>query len=218
MILNYRYFRILHWLCFNLQTAGAVGEVVAEYTRVLDISIPSQLRKFQRLTLMGLLVNVWTRGKQWTILCIQFFMVWYEHKAWAFLAVGSVLMLLFSAFNVFLNIVPYYKRYTKFLQVSVEYAALPVDTSNERRRASLVALENVAARVVAVTDKQNSIVKAQEILFAASYNGKSRIRRRRSTLSSRQHLTFSAASRVGLRSSLPPSYQLSGGIGNTKKE
>jgi hypothetical protein len=48
------------------------------------------------------------------------------------------------------------------------HQSTPVDTSDERRRVSLVALENVAVRVVAVTDKQNSIVKAQEILFAAS--------------------------------------------------
>jgi len=114
---------------------------------MLDVTKPNQLWQFQLLTFVGLVVMVWTRGVHWIMLCASFISVWYQEKAWGFMSVGTAMILLFSAFNWLLCIHPYYKRFVKFMRVSVEYKALPTDAPAQKRRSSVLALEMAAGDV-----------------------------------------------------------------------
>lgn len=121
--------------------------MITEYTKMLDITKPSQLKQFQVLTLVALVIMVWTRGVHWVYLSVDFIRVWYQEKAWGFLTVGSVMILIFSLFNWAFCIEPYYKRFMKFVKVSAEYKALPEDASAQKRRSSVLELEKAAADV-----------------------------------------------------------------------
>lgn len=150
MILNYRSLRTLHWICFNLQLAGATALGVTEYTKMLDISKPRQLRQFKILTFLTLAIMLWTRAFNWTYLCVDFILVWYKDRAWGFLAAGTIMIVLFSIFNWLFCIQPFYGRFVKFMRASADYSTSLHDTSataQERRRSSALALEKAAADV-----------------------------------------------------------------------
>mmetsp|Transcript_9086 Transcript_9086/g.16952 ORF Transcript_9086/g.16952 Transcript_9086/m.16952 type:complete len:386 (-) Transcript_9086:152-1309(-) len=148
MVLHYRNLRTLHWLCFDLQIAGAVALSVQEYTKLLEITERRQLFQFQLLTSFALVVMIVTRGLHWVYLCADLISMWYHEKAWVFLGVGSVISLLFSFFNWFFCIEPFYKRFAKFVKVSAEYKKLPADADSKKRRSSVVVLEAAAAEVL----------------------------------------------------------------------
>lgn len=148
MVLHYRDVRTLHWLCFDLQMAAAVALAVTEYTKLLDISKPRQLSRFQGLTFFALVVMVATRGFHWIYLCSDLIALWYHERAWVFLGVGSVISLAFSVFNYFFCIEPFYKRFTKFLKVSEEYKKLPEDADARTRRSSILVLQRAAGHVI----------------------------------------------------------------------
>ena len=80
MVLYYRENKSLHWLCFNLQFAAAIALAVGEYTKLLDLSIPSSLRRFI-----------------------------VQYQAWIFLSLGVVLSSLFTLFSYACCIKPYSK-------------------------------------------------------------------------------------------------------------
>lgn len=147
VILNYRSLKTLHWVCFNLQAAAATSLFITEYTKMLDVSKPRQLRQFQVLTFIALIVIVWTRGVHWIILSVKFIAVWYQEEAWGFLTVGTLLVLVFTAFNYLLCIEPYYKRFMKFQRLSAEYQSLPEDAPVQKRRSSILTLEMAAGDI-----------------------------------------------------------------------
>ena len=149
VILYYRNLNELHWLCFDLQAAAAVSLMVTEYTKMLDVTVPSQLRQFQSLTLFALVVMIATRGIHWVYLCCKFIYIWYQDKNWGFFAVGTIISLAFSLFNWGFCIEPFYKRFRKFMKVSAEFKALPADAPATDRRTSVINLEAAAADVLA---------------------------------------------------------------------
>ena len=147
VILHYRNYYALHWLCFDLQVAGAVALFAGEYTKFLDVSKPSQLKQFQILSFVALVILAWTRGIHWMYLVYEFCSVWYEEKAWSFLVIGGLLCLVFTVFNFAFVIQPFYLRFLKFMRVSSEYVAFAEDTSEGKRRSSLMALESAGAEL-----------------------------------------------------------------------
>ena len=148
-VLNYRNLDVLHWLTFDLQAAAAFSLMVTEYTKLLDITKPGQLRQFQALTFVALAVMVVTRGFHWVYLCGRFIKIWYDEKAWVFLGVGTVISIVFSFFNWGFCIEPFYKRFVKFIKVSAEYKKLAPDAAPRDRRASVMNLEKAAADIFA---------------------------------------------------------------------
>ena len=73
MIIYYRTNRALHWLCFDLQMAGFMGLALGEYTKLLDVNEPNQLRRFKIANLVALITMIWTRVFHWTYLCVELF-------------------------------------------------------------------------------------------------------------------------------------------------
>lgn len=162
MILNYRYLSTLHWLTFDLQAAAAISLMVTEYTKLLDITKPNQLRQFQSLTFIALAIMIITRGFHWVYLCGSLLVMWYQEGKWGFLVVGTIISALFSLFNYGFCIEPFYKRFVKFMKVSAEYKKLPADAPARDRRASVINLEAAAAAVL----KRNNI---EEELIASLF-------------------------------------------------
>lgn len=147
IILHYRSLKNLHWICFDLQAAAATALFIKEYSKFLDVSKPNELRQFQVLSFLALAVMSWTRGIHWVLLCAKFISIWYQEKAWGFLVVGTVMILVFSGFNWIFCIAPCYKRFVKFMRVSAEHSALPTDAPVAKRRSSVLLLEMAAADV-----------------------------------------------------------------------
>jgi hypothetical protein len=147
MILFYRTNRALHWLCFDLQFAGFLALALAEYTKMLNIEDPKQLRRFKIANFVALVTMIWTRVFHWVYLCIQLFVTWYNDKAWTFPFFGAILSIGFTAFSVLACVKPLFKKFIKFLHVSAEYEAIErdLDASVEMRRASMYNLEQAVA-------------------------------------------------------------------------
>jgi hypothetical protein len=158
LILNYRSNHTLHCLCFDLQAAGATALFVKEYSKLLDVSVHSQLRQFQFLTGFALLISIWTRLFHWVYLCSQFILLWYKEQAYWFLAIGGSLALVFSGFNWVFCIKPFYGRFVKFLQLSHDYEKLPPSATIQQRRASLLSLEQAATTVVHPHEVQDELL------------------------------------------------------------
>jgi hypothetical protein len=158
LILHYRSNHTLHWLCFDLQFAGATALFVTEYSKLLDVSVHSQLRQFQFLTGFALLTMIWTRLFHWVYLCCQFMMLWFKEQAFWFLAIGGTLALLFSGFNWVFCIKPFYARFVKFIRLSHDYEKLPPSATVQQRRASLLSLEQAAANVVHPHELQDELL------------------------------------------------------------
>ena len=153
MVLNYRDLPTLHWLCFDLQAAAAISLMVTEYTKLLDITKPNQLRQFQSLTFFGLVVMVVTRGFHWVFLCGSLLVMWYQEGRWGFLVVGTIISALFSMFNYAFCIEPYYKWFTKFVKVSAEYKKLPADAPARDTASSISRLPQLTLSSVATSRK-----------------------------------------------------------------
>jgi len=147
LILRYRNLKVMHWICLDLQAAGALGLGVSEYTKLLDVTIPSQLLQFQVLTFLTLVLLIWTRIFHWFYLMGNFMILWYDEKAWTFLIVGTIICGLFTIFSVFVIIVPIYNKFKKFLKKKAEHQSLPADVDDKTKRGSLLMLQEVAADV-----------------------------------------------------------------------
>jgi hypothetical protein len=152
IILHYRSLKTLHLICFDLQAAAASALFVKEYSKMLDVTIPNQLRQFQILSHVALAIMVWTRGIHWILLSAKFMTLWYQQGAWGFLTVGTLMIFIFSGSNWLFCIAPCYKRVVKFMQVSAQHSALPKDAPIAKRRSSVDALEMAAADVFAHHD------------------------------------------------------------------
>jgi len=147
-ILYYRESRILHWLCFDLQLAGATTLLAIEYTKLLDVSKPNELFQFQVINFLLVLIVAWTRAIHWIYLVLSFCYVWYQDKAWCFLAIGGTVSLLFTIFNIFCCLLPIYDRWRKFANKTAEYKALPSDIDEGSRRMSIMVLQKAANDVL----------------------------------------------------------------------
>jgi len=175
-ILHYRHLPTLHWICFELQFAAAVALSIGEYTKLLDVTKPHQLRQFQVLTGVAFVVMLITRGFHWLYLIGQFMLVWYRDEAWVFLGVGAPLLLLFSFFNYAFCLAPMWARWMKFRKMSVEYESLPkdvcaVEKSKSVRKLQVAAVDVFSSGVVMDADKIS--------LLLGSANRKERVERRK---------------------------------------
>jgi len=161
MILNYRNLRTLHWLCFDLQIGAAISLSVAEYTKLLDLSIPNQLHQFQALTTFTLITVLWGRLIHWVYLVGELMLVWYRDQAYVFLAVGGFLSLVFSLFSYALLIEPYYKRWYKFCVKRREYEKVVESKTStpQQRRSSFLALDEAAEEMVLEMERDMAMVE-----------------------------------------------------------
>lgn len=100
MIMFYRMNKDLHWLCFDLQIAAFVGLSLGEYTKMLNIQDPAQLKRFKVANFIVLVTMAWTRVLHWAYLCIKLFITWYNDGAWAFLFFGTIVSLPFTALSL----------------------------------------------------------------------------------------------------------------------
>jgi hypothetical protein len=148
VILHYRDSKTLHWLCFDLQVAGAATILAIEYTKLLDVGNPTDLFKFQIVNFLLLVVNIWTRAFHWVYLVVNFCKVWYDDEAYWFLGIGVTVTLVFTVFNVLFCIIPIFQRWVKFALKTEEFKALPSDIDEGSRRKSIVELQKVANNVL----------------------------------------------------------------------
>ena len=173
MVLYYRDLWIFHQLVFDLQLAGATL-LVLEYTKLLDISQTNDLRKFKMCNFLMLVFAIWSRLVHWVYLSVHMILTWYHDKAWTFLAVGSIMILVFSLFNAFGVVIPLYERYMKFLRVSAEHESLPHDAPELQRRQSMAQLDVASSLLLA-----NSL-EDRYISFLTSLENRKKIDRRQS--------------------------------------
>jgi hypothetical protein len=148
IILHYRDSKILHWLCFDLQLAGAATILAIEYTKLLDVGNPTDLLKFQIVNFLLLVVAMWTRAFHWVYLVVNFCKVWYDDEAYWLLGIGGTVTLLFTVFNVYGCLIPIYQRWVKFALKTEEFKALPSDIDEGSRRKSIVELQKAANDVL----------------------------------------------------------------------
>jgi len=148
MILRYRNLRALHWLSFDLQLGGAIFEV-AEYSKLLDIRKPNELRQFKICNFVLFVFMTWTRFFHWTYLCGSILLTFYRDENWLFLAAGIVPILVFSLFNALFMVIPFTERFVKFMYASAEYESLPEGT---KRRQSLIRLESTVTDLMESTE------------------------------------------------------------------
>mmetsp|Transcript_821 Transcript_821/g.2249 ORF Transcript_821/g.2249 Transcript_821/m.2249 type:complete len:586 (+) Transcript_821:123-1880(+) len=129
MILSYRAEPVFHALVFNLQFAAALAGLIAEFTKLLDLDDPRQLRLFANLSGMCAVAMVGTRGVWFTISAAKLVCIWWRDKAWTFLALGIPTLVLFSAFNLVVCIMGFCKRtiraYKRLADISYPSAPFP---------------------------------------------------------------------------------------------
>ena len=121
LIMNYRHLKTLHWICFDLQFAACICLSAAEYSKLLDVENPSQLRRFQQLSILSLVVSVWSRIVHWLYLIGEFVVVWFKDQAYGFLVSGLLLGALFTLFSYLCVVEPQYKRWRKFRAKKAEH-------------------------------------------------------------------------------------------------
>eukprot|EP00581_Thalassiosira_minuscula_P019389 CAMPEP_0183715610 /NCGR_PEP_ID=MMETSP0737-20130205/9758_1 /TAXON_ID=385413 /ORGANISM="Thalassiosira miniscula, Strain CCMP1093" /LENGTH=307 /DNA_ID=CAMNT_0025944721 /DNA_START=419 /DNA_END=1342 /DNA_ORIENTATION=+ len=145
MILYYRSNRSLHWLCFDLQFAAAMALWVGEYTKLMDITNPSKLRQFKVLNFIACVTMLWTRVIHWTYLCFDLYITWWQDEAYTFLSIGILVSIGFTAFSYIACVKPFCRNFVKFLHVSEIYEKLPTNAAPEKRRSSVVQLDQAMA-------------------------------------------------------------------------
>ena len=185
MVLYYRGLKLLHWLCFDLQIVALVS-VLVEYSKILDISKPNELRQFKVVNFLVLVLVVWTRFLHWIYLCVQIELTWYHDKTWSFIAVGAVSLTAFSYFNAMLIVIPLYKRFKKFLNVSAKYESLPPDAPEAKRRQSTMKLEKSVRKLLL---EETIDIEGRIILFLKSFDLRGKVDRRQ-TMPPRRRMTW----------------------------
>ena len=114
LVLKYRELRELHLLTFNLQWAAAIAIGMNEYTKCLDLTKSRQLLTFRILNGIGFVIMAWMRGLHWLFLCGRLMTIFYNDDEWTFMVLGSVIIVLITAFNFLLCIYPFGKKMLKF--------------------------------------------------------------------------------------------------------
>jgi hypothetical protein len=171
MVIHYRNLWVFHQLVFDLQLAS-VTLTLTEYSKLLDITKANDLWKFKVCNFLMLALYVWTRLLHWIYLSAHMMLTWYHDEAWTFMAVGAIMILLFSFFNTVFIVIPMHQRYMKFLRVSTEHDSLPLDASEKQRRDSIIQRE--AAREVLIEfDLEDRILS-----FLDSLNDRKKVERR----------------------------------------
>lgn len=171
---------------------------MTEYSRLLDISQPNQLRQFKLVNFINLALAIWQRCLHWIYLSAQIVSVWYQEEAWGFLIVGTPLVFLFSYFNTFFMVIPMYKKFMKFYHKSADYDSLPADAPASRRRMSAVQLEEAAAELtepIDVTDRMET--------FLESLRGRRKMDRRQTMPAVRGRMNRASIRNLRLGASAP---------------
>jgi len=146
MCLNYKTNKTLHQLCLSLQFAGGILIFLVEYSKLLDVSISSQLNQFRFINFVSMVIMVVSRVFTWVYLVGKLMITFYTDEAWSFLIVSSLVCGIFSLFN-FLMVKSSYARFIKFEKGAVAHKALPKTVSAHALRSSLIALEGIAQEI-----------------------------------------------------------------------
>lgn len=130
-IRRYRELKHVHWLCFNLAGGPGLMQPFTEYSKLLDVSKPHDLRHFKICNIISLLIWSWTRLFHYFYCIAQLLLVFYHDKAWSFITIGTPLLLLMFLFINLPTLISLFKRVKKFHKASAEYEALPNDVSKD---------------------------------------------------------------------------------------
>jgi uncharacterized membrane protein len=93
--------------------------MIAEYTYMLDVKTVSGLRKMQYSNLLAFFLLLWLRGFQYLWISYNLCMRVWREKAYTFLTCSIIILSIFSFFNVFVVIVPFFKRTVKWFKKSI---------------------------------------------------------------------------------------------------
>ena len=151
-----------------------------------------------------LLLNGWTRFLHFGYIVIEIILTWYQDRAWIFLSTSAIPILAFTLFNAFVSVIPSYKRFMKFLNKSVEYESLPDDTSDIKRRQSVVQLEMVANEML-FEDSLDMTDRVQ--LFFESMEKRERVDRRQTMPARKMNWRSIRSMRRLSTSNLPSSFK-----------
>ena len=157
-ILNYRDLPELHRLIFDLQFVGGVMMILPEYTRVLDVKKRNELRQFVSISLFMFAITIWTRVFDWFYIIYILLTRFYADENWSFLIGGSIILSLFTLFNLFFCVNPLFVRLKKFAKKLVEYDLLPEDAPQEKRQSTIDDLNIAAADFASTTSRVQDVI------------------------------------------------------------
>merc|ERR1712176_1080633 len=145
---------------------------------MLDITKQRDLTQFKICNFVMLVVCIWTRVIHFFWNVFEIFLVWYRDRNWLFMTVGCIPILVFSVFNVFMVVIPTYKRFFKFLHKNAEYKSLPADASEADRRKSIAAMDETAIALLAGGYDYPAGIMAAYVLDALEKPSTKRIEKR----------------------------------------
>lgn len=129
---------------------------------------------------------------------------WYHDEAWAFLAVGGIIVVLFSAFNAMGCVIPFFKRWKKWRNKCVEYESLPADAPDAQRRKTMLDLQDSVNDLILEESLNERIITVDRIrLFIDALNERRDVERRHTMPPSRAKMAW-GSTRLMRGLSVPP--------------
>ena len=129
---------------------------------------------------------------------------WYHDEAWAFLAVGGILVVLFSAFNAVVCVIPFFKRWKKWRNKCVEYESLPADAPEAQRRKTMLDLQDSVNDLILEESLNERIITEDRIrLFIDALYERRDVERRHTMPPSRAKMAW-GSTRLMRGLSVPP--------------
>ena len=102
-----------------LQFVAGGAHALSEYIYLLDVKTKTGLRKMQIVNTLGFFFVLWARGIQFLWVLINLFLITLKDLSMLQLCGSIVIIICFSAFNLFACIIPFYKRMIKFNRMSI---------------------------------------------------------------------------------------------------
>ena len=112
----YYYDSYYFWLMIYTQEFTAAAGIINEYTLFLDVDTPTGLLKMQIANCISCIHVLWCRGFYYVWICYQLLRQFYEEKSWNFFYGSVGALLIYTNFNIFFCIIPYFSRCMKFLR------------------------------------------------------------------------------------------------------
>lgn len=158
MILRYRDWKVIHWICFNMAGMPGVVMPTVEYTKTLDINKPKDLAIFKVVNFVLFVLILWTRGLHWIYLVGKVLFQLYQEKAWRVIMISAPPLLAMTFLINFGFVFHMYKRWMKFRKATAEYEALPEDAPKAKKLASKANFEQLAQELLDETDNIDPVV------------------------------------------------------------
>ena len=202
MILRYRDWKVIHWICFNMAGMPGVTMPMVEYAKTLDITKPNDLAKFKVVNFVLFLLFLWTRGLHWVYLVAKVFFQLYQEKAWKVMMMAVPPLLAITLVVNLAIVVSVYKRFMKFRKATAEYESLPEDAPKAKKLASQANFEQLAQELLDETENIDPVVG---IIAALDFLEDRKVERRQTMPPTRMNKGLSMKSMRMIRgATLPP--------------